>query len=384
MSKGGVWRMAATLVALGASAASVAAPPLKTETLSIEPVPKPGPHWLYLVDAANSHMVDAKLVVYDADHKKIVAQLGAGSWPGLAASPDRRYSYVITTYMSRGTRGYRTDVLEINDNSTFDKVGEVVLPPKHVQVVTASFDTSVSRDGKFAYVSNITPATSITVVDLQHRKVAGEIDTAGCVLSYPSGNRRVTALCESGRALTFTLNDAGKEISRQQSDAFIDVDKDPLYVNAQHLGDKYVFLSHHGMIRTADFSKGAGQFGPPWSLLSEPERTAGWRPGGNQPFALQEKTGRLYVAMHQGVDGSHKDPGTEIWVYDLARRTRIARWDLAALKVEPITSIQVSQDDKPVVYGTGGADLIVLDAASGKLLQNEKQLGESFDVMAAF
>jgi methylamine dehydrogenase heavy chain len=379
-----VWTFAAALVALGTCAASAATPALQTEALHVEPVPVPGPHWVYLVDAANSHMIDARLVVYDADRRRIVAQLGAGSWPGLAASPDRRYSYIATSYMSRGTRGDRTDVLEINDNRSFETAGEVVLPPKHVQVSTASFDTSVSRDGRFAYVSNITPATSITVVDLAHRKVVNEIDTAGCVLSYPSGNRRVTALCESGRALTLTLDDAGREVSRQRSDVFIDVDRDPLYVNAQRFGDKYLFLSHHGELRLADFSMGAGQFGRAWSLTSESERAAGWRPGGNQPFAVQQKTGRLYVAMHRGVDGSHKDPGTEIWVYDLARRTRIARWDLAALKVEPVTSVQVSQDDRPLVYGTGGSDLSIVDATTGKLLHEEKQLGESFDLLANF
>ncbi|WP_241302758.1 amine dehydrogenase large subunit [Burkholderia stabilis] len=374
----------ALMFMLAALTTAGATPPLRTETLSVEPVPQPGPHWVYLIDAANSHMVDAKLIVYDADRRRIVAQLGAGAWPGFAAAPDRREHYIATSYMSRGTRGVRTDVLEINDNRTFEKAGEVVLPPKHMQVVTASYDTTVSGDGRFAFVSNVTPAMSITVVDLAHRRVASEIDTAGCVLAYPSGVRRVTALCESGRALTVTIGDDGRETARRQSDPFIDVDRDPFYVNARRIGERYLFLSHHGWLREADFSHGAGRFGTPWSLVDERERAAGWRPGGNQPFAVNTRTGRLYVAMHRGVDGSHKDPGTEIWVYDLAHHTRLARWNLAERQVAPVTSLEVSQDDRPVVYGTGGADLSVFDGASGKLLVDEKQIGESVDQLVAF
>jgi methylamine dehydrogenase heavy chain len=97
---------------------------------------------------------------------------------------------------------------------------------------------------------------------------------------------------------------------------------------------------------------------------------------------VQTKLHRYYVAMHKGEDGSHKDPGTEVWVYDLQTKKRIARWDLSQQKIDPIASIQVSEDDKPLFYGiTGTSDLVVMDARTGKLQHVEKQVGNTSSLL---
>lgn len=65
-------------------------------------------------------------------------------------------------------------------------------------------------------------------------------------------------------------------------------------------------------------------------------------------------------------------------VYDLKTKQRIARWNLAQQKVEPLVSIQVSDDDAPLLYGlTATSDLVVMDARSGKLQHVEKQIGNT-------
>ena len=111
---------------------------------------------------------------------------------------------------------------------------------------------------------------------------------------------------------------------------------------------------------------------------TDAERAEGWRPGGMQQTAVQAKQHRYYVLMHKGGDGSHKDPGTQVWVYDLKTKQRVARWDLAQQKVDPLVSIQVSDDDKPLFYGlTGTSDLVVMDARTGKLQHVEKQIGST-------
>ena len=47
---------------------------------------------------------------------------------------------------------------------------------------------------------------------------------------------------------------------------------------------------------------------------------------------------------------------------DLKSKQRVARWDLAQ-KVDPLVSIQVSEDDKPLFYGlTATSDLVMDDA----------------------
>jgi methylamine dehydrogenase heavy chain len=97
---------------------------------------------------------------------------------------------------------------------------------------------------------------------------------------------------------------------------------------------------------------------------------------------VHAKLHRYYVAMHKGEEGSHKDPGTEIWVYDLQTKKRIARWDLSQQKIDPVASIQVSDDDKPLFYGiTGTSDLVVMDARTGKLQNVEKQVGNTSSLL---
>ncbi|HGL5380619.1 amine dehydrogenase large subunit [Burkholderia orbicola] len=369
--------LAATL-ALAAAWAGGANAAEKPEELVVQKMPPWHPHEVYIVDISMPSMTDGRIYVYDADAKKLLGQIDGGFGPGFAISPDRKTSFVATTYFSRGSHGTRTDVVEMIDNTTLDHAGEIVIPAKHAQHVPSPYNTAFSADGKRLYVANITPSASVTVIDAVSKKVLSEIDTAACVLAYPSGNDRFTALCESGKALTVTLDANGKETKRTMSEAFIDVDKDPAFVNASRYKGEYLFTTYGGNVHSADFSGDKPAFGKPWPLLTDAERAEGWRPGGMQQTAVQAKQNRYYVLMHKGTDGSHKDPGTQVWVVDLKSKQRVARWDLAQLKVDPLVSIQVSEDDKPLFYGlTATSDLVVMDARSGKLLHVEKQVGNT-------
>ncbi|RQR41767.1 MULTISPECIES: amine dehydrogenase large subunit [unclassified Burkholderia] len=368
---------AATLAFAAAWAGSADATE-KPEELVVQKMPPWHPHAVYVVDIAMPTMTDGRIFVYDADAKKLLGQIDGGFAPGLAISPDHKTSFIATTYFSRGSHGTRTDVVEMTDNTTLDHTGEIVIPAKHGQHVPSPYNTAFSADGKRLYVANITPAASVTVIDAVSKQVLSEIDTAACVLAYPSGNDRFTALCESGKALTVTLDANGKEVKRTMSDAFIDVDNDPAFINASRYQGGYLFTTYHGNVRSADFGGARPAFGKSWSLLTDAERAEGWRPGGMQQTAVQVTQNRYYVLMHKGGDGTHKDPGTQVWIYDLKTKQRVARWDLAQQKVDPLVSIQVSEDDKPLFYGlTGTSDLVVMDAHSGKLQHVEKQIGST-------
>lgn len=374
--------IAATLSFAAAALSCSASAIEKPEELTVQKLPPWHPHEVFVVDISMPSMTDGRVYLYDADARELLGQIDAGFGPGFAVAPDHRSSVVATTYFSRGSHGTRTDVVEITDNATLDHAGEILIPPKHGQHVPALYNTVFSADGKRLYVANITPATSVTVIDVPSKKVLSEIDMAGCVLAYPSGNDRFTSLCESGKALTVTLDATGKEVKRSMSDAFIDVDKDPAYVNASPYQGGYLFTTFHGMVRSADFRGDTASSNEPWSLLTDAERAEGWRPGGMQQTAVQAKLQRYYVTMHKGIDGSHKDPGTQIWVFDLQTKKRIARWDLSLQKIDPLVSIQVSQDDKPLLYGlTGTSDLVVMDALTGKLHSVEKQVGNSSSLL---
>ena len=82
--------------------------------------------------------------------------------------------------------------------------------------------------------------------------------------------------------------------------------------------------------------------------------------------------------MHKGGEGTHKDGGTEIWVFDLASHQRVARWPVQPLGLAPLVAIQVSQDAAPLLFAaTAAADVAVLDARSGQLRHVEKHLGQT-------
>ena len=351
-------------------------PPLPAERLSVEKLPPRGPHWVYVVDYAFDNEIDARVLLYDADMHRRLGQFDAGFLPGFALSPDRTMSVVATTYFARGGHGARTDVVEFTDTATLTTHSEIVLPPKRLQAVPTPFNVAYSSDGRFLYVSYVTPAASLGVLDPARGTILAEIDTAGCMLVIPSGPNRVSSLCESGRLLTVTLDAQGHEAARSMSAPFFDADRDPVFVQGIPTAHGFAFLSFLGQVHEVDLTGAEPAFAPPWSLIGAGEDQ--WRPGGSQVGAIHRATARLFVPMHQGGEGTHKDGGTELWVYDLASHSRVARWPLKAAGLKPVVAVEVSQDAAPVVFAaTDAADLAIIDAGSGHIRHIEKRLGQT-------
>jgi len=353
------------------------APPLPAEHLTLEKLPARSPHWVYVVDYAFGNEIDGRVHLYDGDTHRRLGQIGAGFNPGFNLSPDRGTLAVTTTYFARGSHGTRTDVVEFTDNTTLATNREIVLPPKRLQAVPTLFNIAYSDDGHFLYVSYMTPAASFGVLDPAKGTVLGEIDTAGCVLVIPSGPNRVSSLCESGRMLTVTLDGQGREAARSMSAPFFDPDRDPVFVQGIPSARGFTFLSFLGEVHEVDLTGAQPVFAPTWSLVSATERTQ-WRPGGEQVGAIHLGLGKLYVPMHRGGEGTHKDGGSELWVFDLATHQRLARWPLKAEGLRPVVAVNVSQDAAPVVFvATDAADLAILDAATGQVRHVEKDVGQT-------
>jgi methylamine dehydrogenase heavy chain len=370
-------RWAAALGLALANGAPYAAPPppLPADHLTQEALPARGPHWVYVVDYAFDNEIDSRVRLYDGDSHRRLGQIDTGFLPGFALAPDGRTSAAATTYFARGGHGARTDVVEFTDTATLAAASEIVLPPKRLQAVPTPFNVAYSTDGRFVYVSYVTPAASFGVLDPAKRAVLAEIDTAGCVLVIPAGPNRVSSLCESGRLLTVTLDAQGHEAARGMSAPFFDADRDPVFVQGVRTAHGYTFLSFLGQVHEVDLSGPEPAFAPPWSLLGPADRA--WRPGGSQVGAIHLGLGRLYVPMHRGGEGTHKAGGSEIWVYDLATHARLARWPLEAAGLKPIVAVEVSQDAAPVLFAASDtpAELAIIDAATGKIRHVEKHFG---------
>jgi methylamine dehydrogenase heavy chain len=283
----------------------------------------------------------------------------------LSAKSPRFFS--AETYLSRGFRGTRTDVITTTDANTLRPTGEIEIPAKRLLGMPTSAHAGLLDDERFLVAYNFSPASTVSVVDLERGAFVGEIEVAGCALVYPLGPRRFASLCGDGSLLEVSLDDAGRERSRATHPKLFDPSRDPLLEKAVRAGDRWLFVSFAGDVQPVEVSATGLEFGARWPLSSASERAARWLPGGLQPFALHAKTGRLYALIHQGGADSHKDPGTEVWVYDLAKKQRVQKIALG----EIATSIAVSADDAPLLYTAflGAPALQVYDARTGAKLR---------------
>jgi methylamine dehydrogenase heavy chain len=233
----------------------------------------------------------------------------------------------VSTHHSRTWRGERVDVLEVHDTASLAFKYEVVLPTRRSQALNYRGLVRATGNGRFVLVQNATPATSVTVVDLQQRKVAGEIPTPGCYLIYPSTTHgsRFSTLCGDGKVATITLDDNGQVSDRQVSDKLFDADEDAWFQHAEQLGDRYWFLSFKGTLTELDLGGPVAVVKAKRMLAEGAGRPKGWRPGGYQSFAVDPSGLRAVVAMHdKGTEGSHKRPAKQLWTFDLASGRRVA------------------------------------------------------------
>ncbi len=347
---------------------------LQPELLRVAQLPaESSPHWVWVHDMNFDSMIDGRSRLVDAEAGSVLGMISTGfGGAGLVPNPQRHELYSIETYYARGARGERTDVVSIYEPLTLTPVAEIVIPPKRISSMPMLGNWRVTDDGRYLLVFNLTPATSVAVVDLESRSVLSEIETPGCSLIYPGPGRRFVMLCGDGRLLDIEFDQSGAERRKERTEKFFDPATDPVTEKAVRRGNTWYFYTFGGMVHALDLTEGL-TFGEPWSLLDDQARGESWLPGGLQPTAVHAASGQLYVIMHQGGPGSHKDPGGEVWVYDLATRKRLNRIVLAA----PAMSVQVSQDEAPLLYTAfmGSGDLEVYDARSGEHLRTVPQVG---------
>ena len=324
------WGVALALGIFGQSMAPAHATPpeLQPETLTTGSIDPGIQHRIYVSDIAISHISDGRLRVFDAMNGHLLGMISTAYAGNFAVAPERHEVYVATTHLSRSTRGERTDVLEVYDTESLGFKAEVILPPKRAQALNYRGLVRTNSSGKWVYVQNATPATSVTVVDVQEHRVVNEIATPGCWGVLPAANhaQRLSMLCGDGRVATLTLDTEGKVVDRQLSEKLFDADEDAWFHHAEQVGDHYWFLSFHGVLTELDLGGPVARPVAQRRLVDASQRKTGWRPGGYQCFALSPDGMRLVAGMHaHGAEGSHKHPARELWVFDLTSGRRLQR-----------------------------------------------------------
>ena len=317
-------RASALLLAAAAAAALVHAEVAPEQPGTIATLPEPQAHWIWVSD-----LLLERSALIDLDEGRFLGMIEGGYGTWLPLFPSRRPEiYIAGTFYSRRTRGQRTDVLTIFDRRTLAPVDEVVIPPRRAISAVSLAHAGLSDDERFVAVLNGTPGLSLSIVDVERRAFVGEIATPGCSLVFPAGPRRFLMLCGDGAGLTISLDADGRESRRVRSAPFFDPVRDPVTEKAVRWGDRWLFVSFEGWLYVADCSGDTVRFEAPWSLLDDDDRADGWRIGGRQHLAVHESSGRLFSLVHRGEEGSHKDAGEELWVYDLETRTRTQRIEL--------------------------------------------------------
>jgi len=290
---------------------------------------------VYLVDLTINHIVDGRVYVLAADNLEVKGMIELGFLGLFYAPPKSDKLYVATTYYDRLTRGKRTDAITVYDANTLKAVDEILIPNKRAQPIEYRPLMSGSSDGKYIFVQNATPATSITVANIASKKTA-ELAAPGCYGTYPSikAANRVSTLCGDGTIGTYTLNDAGTEGKRAASEKLFDADTDAWFIHGEKNGDNYVFISFKGVMTTVSLEGEKAAKVDAFPIADGVE--GNWRPGGYQPFAIDG--GMAYVLMHSnGAEGTHKNPSVEIWTVDLKAKKVVAR-----SKVTTITSLTIA------------------------------------------
>lgn len=368
------WRAVGAALLIAVSGSGFAELPVE-KIPNIETLATPYPPTYAMVhDFAFGSLIDSSFGLVDTETRRFKGMLSAGQFATINHSVARQEFYVGETIHTRGSRGERQDVIAIYDFENLALVGEIDLPPKRMNVVINKGSTGITSDGKFLLVFNMNPTTSVSVINLDERKFVGEIAMPGCMLLYPDMNGGFFSLCGNGGLVSVQLDDDGKEASRWSSDAFNDIDADPLSEKAERINGVWQFVTYDGEVQPIDVRGARPALGERWWLTNQAERSDNWRPAGWHGKAAHQ-SGRLWVGMTpDGYNGSHKDPAPEVWRFDVAKQKREGR---ITLKV-PALSITVSAEEKPkllVVNIEGSLD--VYDALSGDYVHSIHQLGET-------
>lgn len=327
--------------------------------------------WVLINDFNFNSIVDGRVVVVDtaSDTLPLKGIIRSAQFGNSLLSTRRGEILTAETFYTRLTRGERTDAITVWNMANLQPKGEVVLPGgKRQQSVTYPQLFQFSNNEKWALIANFTPAQSVSVVDIDARKVLGEIDLPGCSQIYPTGTRGFSSFCADGSLFSVALDENGKTISSATIKHVQDIDHQALFGTPAWVGQTAWFVGQRGLIQGFDFSGTLAKVIPgPFSVGTAEGGAPEWRPGGWQVINA-DAAGHLYVLMSPaGREGSHKDGGSEVWVFDPAKKTRIAR---IALKGQSV-AVAVTREDTPhLVLSRADGVIDIYDANSGAFVRS--------------
>lgn len=369
--KNAVALMAFVLISLGIAPWAYSADLKREDVGKVEVLPHKYPDtWIFAHDPNFFALTEGKVVVVDvaSGNRHYKGAIGAAQFASFRASSIHNELYSAETFYSRGTRGDRIDFVTIYDSKSLSVIDEIPLPgKKRAQVVPEKHALQLIDNDRFLLAFNFSPAASVTVIDIKKRQIVNDVDIPGCSLIYPTGKRGFSTLCADGGMLTFQLSKSGKVTSEQRIAPFFDPADDPVFEKAVYIDKVAYFPTFKSDLVTIDFSETTPKILPLRSLVNEKQKQQKWRPGGWQ-IATSHESGSLYFLMHKnGFNGSHKDGGTQVWVFDAKSAKRTAVHQLKGHSV----SIEVTSGQSPYLVVTNAdMSIDIYNAKSGEFIRN--------------
>ncbi|ACT60414.1 amine dehydrogenase large subunit [Hirschia baltica] len=332
-----------------ASPVGFAQEPIAPEELTVEKEIPDGEN-VYVL--SSSWAGASSVLVLSADDLSYKGNIPAGLTPQVAMLPGNEEGYIVSAFAERMMYGPVSAYLQKFDVKTLAFEQEVEMLPRMAQVAAQVTVLALSSDGKWAFVQNATPATSVSVVKLSSGEVVDEIPNPGCWGIYPStSGSKYSTLCGDGAMVTYVIGSDGKFLRQKASEPIFDVETKPLFSNAQRDGINLMFISYDGSVVTVSDEGTEAVLRDEWKFNEGIE--GNWAPGGYELSAFNEPNGILFVLMHSDAkDGSHKNGAEEMWALDIKNKKVLYR-----SAVEHIVNISVNQaKDKPLVFGTDSHD----------------------------
>lgn len=348
---------------------------IEPETISNKTLANPEASWFIAKATMGTSFI------FNATDGSMLGTLSTNPFtPAVERHPARAEIYAAESHYTRRTYGTRNDILTIFDHANLGPIAEVDLPDKIGSLNFAEY-ISLLGDQRHLTVFNMTPAQSVSIVDVETRKFVGELSTPGCALTMSTGERGFLMMCGDGTLQLIRLNDQGAEVSRVRSKPFFTIDKDPVFDQPVATQQGWQMVSFEGQVFEVVTDGDRISISKPWSLLTDADRAEKWRVGGGQLLALHQTLGLMYVLVHQGGVDTHEDPGTEVWVFDRTSQRRIARLPLT----KPTRSILITQDEAPRLIASAAIEP-TLDIYDARKLTHQQtvQLGMVVGLLAAY
>ena len=309
-----------------------------TETMS-----DPGSNWIMAI--SGNAIAGGAAYIFDATTGEMQGLVTMASQsPGVRPSMARKEFYSPASFYSRGVYGERQDLLMVHDFENLSPIAEIEIPQK-ITLLRYRAYTGLMSDGRHLGINNLTPAQSVSIVDVEDREFVGEVSTPGCSLVMPVENNDFLTICGDGTLMLIGLDENGQETNRVRSDKFFELTEDPVYDRPQETADGWFLFTNGGKGFNVTTAGNTININSAFNIVSEEDAAEGWWPGGSELATVHKDLGLLYVTMHQGEQYSHHESGTEVWVFSMAAGHRIARIEFAT----PVNHLMVTQEDEPLL-----------------------------------